>query len=41
MAPRGKRYFSSLLERLYTEPEVLKLAKERREARRADTKKDA
>ncbi len=28
----------ALLERLYTEPEVLKLAKERREARRTDAK---
>ena len=34
-------FTTALLERLYTEPEVLKLAKERREARRADAKKDA
>lgn len=34
-------FTTALLERLYTEPEVLKLAKERREARRADAKKDS
>ncbi len=33
-------FTTALLERLYTEPEVLKLAKERREARRAEAKKD-
>ena len=33
-------FTTALLERLYTEPEVLKLAKERREARRAGAKKD-
>jgi hypothetical protein len=34
-------FTTALLERLYTEPTALKLAKERREARRADMKKGA
>ncbi|MEL4181439.1 DUF4145 domain-containing protein [Roseateles sp. PN1] len=34
-------FTTALLERLYTEPEVLKLAKERREARRAEARKDS
>ena len=34
-------FTTALLERLYTEPEVLKLAKDRRNARRAESKKDA
>ena len=34
-------FTTALLERLYSEPEVLKLAKERRNARRVEAKKDA